>query len=230
MKKPIAVLLVFALSFNTIAFAGNNVRSEGKDDETQLEIVIGSSVEYHLNEGEVKQRSTSYPIGTSRVDDILYGETNRVKQDDKEFSDYMNYAATSIKLITKLTGQKQYTPLSWIFGGLGVLSKLDTGRQVTTTTWQTRRWFYHNLYIWNENETWEDVGYSRSAYYYTHYQGTFFNKEKNEWDGSYKAESHSNGYAPYSMDAAPNYKNYSSLHSIAYSTWVNSGYYAEQGY
>jgi hypothetical protein len=223
MKKILATILVLSLLLNTTAFA---------NETTYPEFILGEHIKYHVNESQNylnEVRGVEYPVGTAKVEDVLYSETNRKQQDDREFSEYMRHAATLVRVITTKFAP-QYSSLAVIFTTLGIISKMDTGRQVTATTWQTTRWFYHNLYVYNDRYTWEDVGYSRSKYYYRHMQGTFYNEDKGEWDGEYKAESHQNGYAPFGKDLAPHYKKYIELENLAYNAWKTGRDFYESGY
>ncbi len=91
MKRVLVTILVLTLLLNTAAFAS----------ETSVpEFVLGEDIQYHLNEGQKITMGEEFPVGTIKVEDVLYSETNREEQSDKEFADYMNYSATLVKVIT----------------------------------------------------------------------------------------------------------------------------------
>jgi len=115
--------------------------------------------------------------------------------------------------------------LKTFFSGL---NNINPDKTLYTQTEYSYRFFYHLLYAYDYNYSWEDVGQSTSKYYYKHLYMRYYNNYTGEYETATYDYNHSHGFSPCIKSTAPNYMNYSGLSQCAYNAWSDGGNYSER--
>lgn len=163
--------------------------------------------------------------GEVNIIDTLGNESGYTTSTDKSFASFETFKYASIKIIEKVPGIGDVYKLgSDIYNALKAiysdLSTINGSKQVDVETRYAYRYFWHDLYVYDYNDSWKWVGESLSKYYYKHYAMFAYLDSIGEFRWSTYSFSHKNGYSPEAIAKAPNYMNYSALADIAYECWI----------
>lgn len=169
--------------------------------------------------------SVSPGVGAVDIQDWLSNSAGWISADQKSGS-YNTIKMGSMAILTKALGPvfaTVSTVVDYVKAGYEDLYVvMDMTKLTTVTTQYSVRDFYHRLYVYDNNKSWKDVGYSISRYYYTWSAVNFVKKDGNADYAIYFDDDN-----PSDIDEAKNYKNYSTLAQKAIAAWKGNYRYVE---
>ena len=118
-----------------------------------------------------------------------------------------------------------YSRLEDIYNDLcavrSVMYSMDTQRAVEVVTRYSTRGFAHKLYVYDYNNSWKDMGYSLSRYYYKHTWMLGYSSSGDVVSASYDYN-YGNGYSPEEIAEVDHYMDKSWLANKAIEYWTNN--------
>jgi hypothetical protein len=197
--------------------------------------VINSTIfsnETQLQGGNIINGPIYYP-GTVRIDDVIssyeYGPISDIPEKNflnlETFKKAVIELAKNVPVVGKFF-EKGENIYSWVKALNSDVEKLiDPYDTITHESSYSYRNFYHDLYVWDNNDTWYEAGYSQSRYYY--YWGEIWYHTK---DGKLKRSFYDQADDignPVDILEAKHYKDYQWLRDRAKYEWQKRGRYIE---
>ncbi|MBE5967037.1 MAG: hypothetical protein E7255_08735 [Lachnospiraceae bacterium] len=235
-KRKTVVSIILALSLlmsNNYAFAATNEVNSDIIINTHY-FLLGEGTTVNSQNSGSSTRGVLYPVGTIKIDDVLGATSGKYQADTKSavLSKLLSKSFDLIKGIPVIgniytTGKDI---LDWTLAINSDISSVDYTKNATLTTYYSFRNFTHRIYAYNENNQWQDVGYSLSRYYYKHTYSMVYDKSKEDFVSATADYTYTNGYDPEYIAEAANYMNYSTLSSYGNECWLTGKYYREDYY
>ncbi len=244
MKKIISATLVVVLLLSL------NIGVYAKDESKDVNIMVKEKVQigdrgyeflldsviysnpYQKEDIGFGTRGNNPGHGSVKIDDVLMDSSSIIKVADEEYAKYEAAKYVSIKILKKVPGLGDlYSRLEDIYNDLSAvrsaIASMDTQRGVEVITRYSTRGFAHKLYVFDYNNSWKDMGYSLSRYYYKHAWMLVYTTDGDVASAKYDY-SYSNGYSPEAIAEANHYMDKSWLANKAIAYWANnSGRYVE---
>ncbi|MBD8038718.1 hypothetical protein H9635_18395 [Solibacillus sp. A46] len=182
--------------------------------------------------GEIISPLSNDPgYGAVKINDALSSLNGLREQADRNFTSFESFKGASIEIASSLpvigkwveTGSTIWSHLKNVGADIGS----GTGKTTDVKTSYSDRYFYHWLYVWDYTNSWKDMGYSVSRYWYKNITVSYLDKscdcvQNAAYDYSRLANS------PNKISKAPNYMNKTRLSTIVQSRWSsNFGSYTE---
>lgn len=211
------------------------VREHVQIGDTGYEFLLDSVIYTNhtpVEDDTLGTRSVHPGYGSVRIDDVIMDSSSITDVASVNYAKYEAVKYTSIRILKKVPGIGDvYLRLEDIYNDLcavrDALKSIDTQRAVKVETKYSTRGFAHKLYVYDHNNSWKDMGYSLSRYYYKHLWMLGYTSD-GEVVGDNYDYTHSNGYPPAVIAKASHYMDKSWLSSTAIDYWkYNRGRYVE---
>lgn len=240
MKKTVVKIIIFTIVMMMI-IQSSALFADGQDKDRRNtgELVNSQIFKNTTNIPDVKtkkiddiQKVVVYTPGTVRIDDVRLPEGGYVTNPTASFSSYESAKYTLVTVIPYVPVIGRYAEtLMQIYDGLRAvesdLNNFDGNRRTDVQTKYNYMDFYHDLYVYDNNNQWKYVGHSLSREFYKYTYMYYFNTSLNSYDDVSWFYNRANGYGPCIVAEAPNYMNYTQLRSNAYEAWVYNTSYNE---
>ncbi|MTI46633.1 MAG: hypothetical protein FH761_02235 [Firmicutes bacterium] len=231
-SKILVVLLAFLMLSTTFIYADEPVHK--KDDEHNYKTIrsqiFNNNESYGnmTNNSDMQALSPIYEPGTVRIDDVIEVSNGFVPDNHAEWGSYEIAKSVMWEILSFVP----YTnKIQEILGWIGAVdsdfkAQLDRSAKLELTTRYNERPFYHDLYVFDDNYSWEYKGFSKSYYYYTQILADYIRKDTGDADTA-KVNRVEPDCAPHTIKAADHYNDYSYLAFITEESWKNNRMWQE---
>jgi hypothetical protein len=238
LKKILVITLIISVLFSFTSFCFADGDNKKVDEDKKNSVLVQSQIFFNEeSEGKLKSKKidvspsvTVYPPGTVRIDDLLHDEGGFSPSVKRSFSSFESCKEVLFSIVPYIPVVGQYAEKGiQIYDGLKAIHSdmtyIDKTKQTEIEHRYNYRNFFHDLYVYTDNNTWKNVGYSLSKLYYK-YTHMYYYTDIGEFRDKSYFYSHLNGYQPCEIARAAHYKNYTALNSLAYEAWVyNRNFY-----
>lgn len=228
MKKFIAFVLLCCMVISPISIYASTDSTKDPNYEYDL---VGSKIfpaPKSINT-VISPRYVSTDPGTVKIDDYLAVANGFVPDNYQSFTSYNTAKSILFKVISFIPyANKVAEIISWVSDVDSDLEAyMDKEAQFSITTRYDERPFYHDMYVWGYDESWEYIGYSKSNYYYTQILIDYLRTDVGRSDTAVVNKSEDQGYAPHSIKAAEHFLDYDYLRFRAKYEWEHNGLWNE---